>query len=57
MVNLNANDSERYHELFRRLDNDSDGKINVNDLVYLFDKKSTSNKENSLRRAQVCTTK
>ncbi len=36
MVNLGKIDSERYHELFRKLDIDSDGKIDVNDLVFLF---------------------
>ena len=53
MVTLNKNDSERYHELFRKLDIDSDGKIDVNDLVFLFGK-SKHDKESNLKRAKVC---
>ena len=52
MVSLNKNDSERYHDLFRKLDTDSDGKIDVNDLVFLFDK-SKDDKEDNLKRAKV----
>jgi Ca2+-binding EF-hand superfamily protein len=52
MVNLGKIDSERYHELFRKLDIDSDGKIDVNDLVFLFGK-SKDNKEDNLKRAKV----
>ena len=53
MVSLDKNDSKRYHDLFRKLDIDSDGKIDVNDLVFLFDK-SKDDKENNLKRAKVC---
>jgi Ca2+-binding EF-hand superfamily protein len=51
--NANAKDSKRYHELFKKLDVDSDGKIDVNDLVHLF-KKNNSN-ETSINRAKVTT--
>jgi Ca2+-binding EF-hand superfamily protein len=51
--NASAKDSERYHELFKKLDVNSDGKIDVNDLVHLF-KKNNSN-ETSIHRAKVTT--
>jgi Ca2+-binding EF-hand superfamily protein len=38
MKNLSAADHARYEELFKRLDSNSDGKIDVNDLVVLFDR-------------------
>lgn len=38
MINLSPKDTERYHELFKKLDTNSDGTIDVNDLVALFDK-------------------
>lgn len=51
MVNLSANKA-RYQELFRKLDIDSDGKIDVNDLVHIFEK-SKNDKEYNIKRAQV----
>jgi Ca2+-binding EF-hand superfamily protein len=51
MVNLNQKDSERYQELFEMLDQNSDGKLDVNDLVVLFDKNKSN--ETSLKRAKV----
>lgn len=50
MVNLSANKA-RYQELFRKLDIDSDGKIDVNDLVHIFEK-SKNDKEYNIKRAQ-----
>jgi len=49
--NASAKDSERYHELFKKLDVNSDGKIDVNDLVHLFQKNNSS--ETSIHRARV----
>ena len=47
-------DAERYQKLFRKLDRNSDGKIDVNDLATLFDKhKNIKNKETSVNRAKV----
>lgn len=46
-------DAERYQKLFRKLDRNSDGKIDVNDLATLFDKhKNIKNKETSVNRAK-----
>jgi Ca2+-binding EF-hand superfamily protein len=60
MINLSPEDRKRYQELFHRLDANSDGKIDVNDLVVLFDKNKPSkneaeiaDEEHSLRRAKV----
>lgn len=52
---LGEKDSERrYRKLFSQLDRNSDGKIDVNDLVIFFDKyKCKKEKETSLSRAQV----
>ena len=51
---LSEKDSERYRKLFSQLDRNSDGKIDVNDLVIFFDKhKCEKAKETSLKRAQV----
>lgn len=50
---LSEKDSERYRKLFSQLDRNSDGKIDVNDLVIFFDKhKCEKAKETSLKRAQ-----
>ena len=49
--NISANEA-RYQELFRKIDIDSDGKIDVNDLVYLFER-SKNDKEYNLKRAKV----
>lgn len=49
----NEQDSIRYQKLFSKLDRNSDGKIDVNDLVILFDKhKNEKNKETSESRAK-----
>lgn len=54
MINLSPKETERYHELFKKLDLNSDGKIDVNDLVKLFEKyKHKDNNENLLNRAKV----
>jgi len=61
MINLSPKERERYHELFKKLDSNSDGKIDVNDLVNLFEKiKHKGNdlnllkiQENNLNRAKV----
>lgn len=63
MINLNEKDTERYHEMFKKLDTNSDGKIDVYDLIVLFDKIKHSNhqneeklgmkKESSLAKAKV----
>lgn len=52
MVNLSPEDTKRYSELFKKLDLNSDGKIDVNDLVKVFEKNKHS-KETSISRAQV----
>jgi Ca2+-binding EF-hand superfamily protein len=52
MVNLSSEDTKRYSELFKKLDLNSDGKIDVNDLVKVFEKNKNS-KETSISRAQV----
>jgi hypothetical protein len=52
MVNLDQSSTERYHELFQKLDINSDGKIDVNDLVFIFEKYK-NDKVNNLKRAQV----
>ncbi|RNA09636.1 calcium-binding mitochondrial carrier S -2 isoform X2 [Brachionus plicatilis] len=38
MINLSEKDIQRYHEMFEKLDTNSDGKIDVYDLIVLFDK-------------------
>ena len=54
MHDLNSKDRERYHELFKKLDVNSDGKIDVNDLVALFENNKVSDCQQShLVRAQV----
>jgi len=45
--------SERYQELFNELDRNSDGKIDVNDLLVLFNKNANTHRESSLARAKV----
>ncbi len=51
---LSEKDSERYRKLFSKLDRNSDGKIDVNDLVIFFDKHNYEKvNETSLSRAQV----
>ncbi len=51
MVNLSQKDSERYEKLFEKLDQNSDGKLDVNDLVVIFEKHKSN--ESSLKRAKV----
>lgn len=51
MGNLSQEDNQRYHELFKKLDLNSDGKIDMNDLVKVFEKHKNS-KETSITRAQ-----
>ena len=63
MINLTEKEIERYHEMFKKLDTNSDGKIDVYDLVVLFDKikhpnlidnsKSTQKRESNLLKAKV----
>ncbi len=48
--------SKRYKKLFGELDRDSDGKIDVNDLLVLFDKNAYTHRESSLARARVILT-
>ena len=54
MNDINSKDQERYHDLFKKLDVNSDGKIDVNDLVALFEQNKVSDCQQShLVRAQV----
>lgn len=63
MIHFTQKDMERYHEMFRKLDTNSDGKIDVYDLVVLFDKikhpnvidnsKLSHKKESNLLKAKV----
>ena len=54
MHELNAKDRKRYHDLFVKLDVNSDGKVDVNDLVALFEQNKVSDCQQShLARAQV----
>jgi Ca2+-binding EF-hand superfamily protein len=65
MINLSPGDRKRFHDLFQKIDSDKDGKIDVDDLVNLYEKlklsgdlpptspESTSNSTNSLSRAKV----
>ena len=51
---LSVQESERYRDLFKKLDHNGDGKIDVDDLVVLFEKHKISNSdESSLSRAKV----
>lgn len=52
MINLNEKDMVRYHEMFTKLDTNSDGKIDVYDLVVLFDKIKHSNDTESPKPSQ-----
>lgn len=63
MINLSPKDKKRYEALFEKLDTNSDGKIDINDLVTLFDRHEPSENEalldtsgtkhSSLHRARV----
>ena len=54
MNDINSKDEKRYHDLFKKLDVNSDGKIDVNDLVALFEQNKVSDCQQShLVRAQV----
>ena len=63
MINLSEKDTVRYHEMFKKLDTNSDGKIDIYDLIVLFDKVKHANdeddeklarkKESSLAKAKV----
>ena len=49
-----STDEKRYAELFSQLDIDADGRLNVDELVKLFDKhKQSYHKESSMSRARV----
>ena len=51
---LSDKDAQRYKELFRKLDQNSDGKLDVQDLVKAFEQNKTeATKESSLKRAKV----
>lgn len=63
MINLSPKDKKRYQALFEKLDTNSDGKIDINDLVTLFDRhepseneallEASGTKHSSLHRARV----
>ena len=46
MINLSPSDRKRFHDLFQKIDTNSDGKIDVNDLVILFEKFKKKNNDN-----------
>ena len=48
---INPKDAQRYRELFHRLDANSDGKVNVEDLLKLFDKQRSQEENASLNEA------
>ena len=51
---ISDKDAERYKELFKKLDQNSDGKLDVQDLVKAFEQNRTeATKESSLKRAKV----
>lgn len=56
MIDLTPKQAQRYHEMFKRLDTNSDGKIDVSDLLELFERltsKSGNDQSDSVDRAKV----
>jgi Ca2+-binding EF-hand superfamily protein len=53
-VNLTDAQRKRYTELFAKLDSNKDGKLDVNDLIAVFERNSLNNcQENNMNRAKV----
>ena len=48
MSELTTKQAQRYHEMFKRLDTNSDGKIDVSDLLELFERLKKRDAEDDL---------